>query len=258
MSEIIFEKSGGIATIIFNRPKKYNSVTRTLALQFQEALDNAAHDEEVRVILITGNGKAFCAGQDLEEVVDPDGPDMEMIIREHYNPIVTKIRSIEKPVVAAVQGVAAGAGANIALSCDIVVASDRASFMQAFSKIGLIPDSGGTYFLPRLIGFQRASGLMMMGDKISAHQAYDMGMLYKVVPHQVFDSYIEGLVVKLSKMPTKGLAFTKQALNASMNNTFTEQLQVEDVLQTKAGYTEDYQEGVAAFLEKRKPQFKGK
>jgi len=221
------------------------------------ALDDCQADNSIRTVVIRGEGKAFCAGQDLQEVVDPEGPELTSIVRDHYNPIVERIRTIDKPVIAAVNGVAAGAGANIALSCDIVVAAESASFLQAFSKIGLIPDSGGTFFLPRLIGFQRASALMMMGDKVSAKDALAMGMLYKVFPDDEFDGEVDKIADKLASMPTKGLAYTKKALNRSMMNDLGSQLALEEQLQTKAGTTHDYNEGVAAFLEKRKPEFKG-
>ena len=220
MKTILLEKTDGIATVTLNRPEKFNSVNQNLALQFQGYLDDCNSDDEIRCIVITGNGRAFCAGQDLEEIVDPNGPPMDSIVREHFNPIVERIRSIPKPIVAAVNGVAAGAGANIALACDIVIAMESATFIQAFSKIGLIPDSGGTYFLPRLIGWQKASAIMMLGDKITARKAEDMGMIYKAVPDEVFNTSVNQIAGKLSKMPTKGLAYTKEALNQSFQNSF--------------------------------------
>ena len=189
MSNISLEISENIATITFQRPEKFNSFVREMALDFQDALDSIAQNEQVRCVVITGSGKAFCAGQDLQEATDPDGPALSKIVSEHYNPVILKIRDLKKPVIAAVNGVAAGAGANIALACDIVVATESASFIQAFSKIGLIPDSGGTYTLPRLIGLQRASALMMMGDKVSATDALQMGMIYKVL-YQILYSRI--------------------------------------------------------------------
>ena len=203
-------------------------------------------------------GKAFCAGQDLKEVTDPNGPALTSIVRDHYNPIIEKIRNLKKPVLAAVNGVAAGAGANIALACDVVVADASATFIQAFSKIGLIPDSGGTFFLPRLIGFQRASALMMLGDKVTAEEAERIGMIYRAVDSADFDDTIQALSQKLAALPTKGLAYTKQALNQSMKNDMPMQLALEEQLQTRAGATGDYEEGVRAFLEKRKPAFKGR
>ncbi|HEY5408127.1 MAG TPA: enoyl-CoA hydratase-related protein, partial [Ginsengibacter sp.] len=203
------------------------------------------------------SGKAFCAGQDLSEITDPNGPGMTRILKEHYNPIVLKIRNLNKPVVAAVNGVAAGAGANIALCCDVVVATQSAFFIQAFSKIGLIPDNAGTFFLPRLIGAQKASAFMMLGDKISAQEAERTGMIYKFFADKVFITEAEKIAFMLAALPTKGIAYTKKALNKSMENTLEQQLSIEDELQQKAVQTKDFHEGVAAFLEKRKPNFTG-
>jgi 2-(1,2-epoxy-1,2-dihydrophenyl)acetyl-CoA isomerase len=211
MSSILFEIKDSIGFITLNRPDKLNSFNREMALLFQDALDKCK-DDTVRCVYITGAGKGFSAGQDLAEVVDLKGPGMGRILSEHYNPIVTRIRKLEKPVVAAINGVAAGAGANIALCCDVVVAANSASFIQAFSKIGLIPDSGGTYTLPRLIGWQKASALMMMGDKVSATDAEKMGMIYKVFPDDAFAESALLIAQTLAKMPTQGLAFTKQVL----------------------------------------------
>lgn len=257
MNFIAYSKSDKIATITFNRPEKFNSFVREMALAFHAALDDAAADPDIRCVVITGNGKAFCAGQDLAEAIDPKGPELTKIVSEHYNPAILRIRNIPKPVVAAVNGVAAGAGANIALACDIVIAKESSSFIQAFSKIGLIPDSGGTYTLPRLIGLQRASALMMLGDKIAAPEAEKMGMIYKSIPDESFDIALDRITTMLADMPTYGLALTKQALNRSFQHSLEEQLALEDELQTKAGKSEDYTEGVNAFLEKRKPVFKG-
>jgi 2-(1,2-epoxy-1,2-dihydrophenyl)acetyl-CoA isomerase len=226
-------------------------------LQLQLALDEAAADKSVRAVYLTGEGKAFCAGQDLAEAMDANGPGIEKIVTEHYNPIILKIRQLEKPVVCAVNGVAAGAGANIAFACDVVIAASSASFIQAFSKIGLIPDSGGTFILPRLIGWQRASALMMTGDKVSAADALQMGMVYKVVEDAKLQSEAMAIATTLSQMPTKGIAYTKQLLNESAFNSLEKQLESEEKMQVKAAATYDYNEGVKAFLEKRKPVFKG-
>lgn len=257
MNTIKFTVKDGIAEIILNRPDVFNSFNREMALEVQEALDSCESNAEVRCVVISGEGKAFCAGQDLKEVTDPNGPRLTHIVRDHYNPIIEKIRNLNKPVVAAVNGVAAGAGANIALACDVVIARESASFIQAFSKIGLIPDSGGTFFLPRLIGLQRASALMMLGDKITAAEAEKMGMIYKASADDEFENVINETSRKLADMPTIGLAYTKKALNKSMHNDLTAQLMLEEQLQTKAGQTYDYKEGVDAFLNKRKPLFKG-
>jgi 2-(1,2-epoxy-1,2-dihydrophenyl)acetyl-CoA isomerase len=257
MSSILFEIKDGVAVITLNRSEKFNSFNREMALLLQSKLDEAASLHEVRCVYLTGTGKAFCAGQDLAEVVDPNGPGMSKILSEHYNPIVTRLRNLPKPIVCAVNGVAAGAGANIALACDVVVAKESASFLQAFSKIGLIPDSGGTFTLPRLIGFQKASALMMLGDKVSATDAEKMGMLYKVFSEDSFAEESWKLAVTLANMPTKALAYIKHALNYSVKNNIEEQLLLEDEYQQKAAATKDFKEGVDAFLEKRSPGFKG-
>lgn len=256
MDPILFERKDAVALIILNRPEKYNAFNREMALLLQQKLETCK-SKQVRCVCITGAGKAFSAGQDLEEVVDPNGPDITKILSEHYNPIIRLIRKLEKPVVAAVNGVAAGAGANIALCCDITIAAQSATFIQAFSKIGLIPDSGGTYFLPRLIGLQKASALMMLGDKVSATDAERWNMIYKVVPDESFREEIMSISALLATMPTRGLALTKQALNNSMINNYEDQLHDEELLQERAGKTADYAEGVQAFLEKRKPVFRG-
>ncbi|WP_203293857.1 enoyl-CoA hydratase-related protein [Luteirhabdus pelagi] len=253
------EIKNNIATLRLNRPNVFNSFNREMALALQDALDEAEKNDEVRAIVITGEGKAFCAGQDLKEVTTPElNPGFKKILEEHYNPIISRIRSIEKPIVAAVNGVAAGAGANIALACDIVLASEGASFIQAFSKIGLIPDSAGTFFLPRLIGFQKASALMMLGDKVSAEAAERIGMVYKVVSADTLSEETEKIASTLANMPTKALGMTKRLLNQSMTNDLGAQLDMESKLQIEAAQSEDYAEGVDAFVNKRKPNFKGK
>lgn len=253
---LIVTREGDVTWIRLYRPERYNSFNQAMAFEFQKALDHSAGDG-TRCIVLTGEGKAFCAGQDLNEVMDPNGPPMSKIVSDHFNPIIERLREIEMPVIAAVNGAAAGAGANIALACDIVMAKESAYFMQAFSAIGLIPDSGGTYHLPRLIGWQKASALMMLGDKIGAKDAEAMGMIYKVVSESEWDQVIKELSQRLASMPTKGLALTKRALNLSMTNSLNDQLEVEEKLQANAGSTADYAEGVKAFLEKRKPNFTG-
>jgi 2-(1,2-epoxy-1,2-dihydrophenyl)acetyl-CoA isomerase len=257
MSSIIEEIKDSVFKITLNRPDKFNSFNREMALQMQEALDKASNDKAIRVIYITGEGKAFCAGQDLSEAMNANGPGIERIVREHYNPIIQKIREIQKPVVCAVNGVAAGAGANVALACDVVIAGTSVAFIQAFSKIGLIPDSGGTFILPRLIGFGKASALMMLGDKVSAKDAEEMGMIYKVVADDVLQAEAFVIAKTLADMPTKAMGLTKKLLNQSMNNTLEKQLEYEADVQVQAALTYDYKEGVNAFLEKRKPIFKG-
>lgn len=255
---ILFNKENGVAFITLNRPEKFNSFNREMALAFQQCLDDSERDENVRSIYITGTGKAFCAGQDLAEAIDPQGPELEQIVREHYNPIIMRLRNIEKPIVCAVNGVAAGAGANIALACDIVLAAKSASFIQAFSKIALIPDSAGTFFLPRLVGMQRAMALTMLGDKVTADDAVAMGMIYKSFQDDVFETETRQVANTLAQMPTKGLGLTKRLINNTYNNSLAQQLDMEKQLQVQAGATEDFKEGVNAFLEKRKPVFKGK
>lgn len=258
MNSIVLEIKNGVATITLNRPEVFNSFNREMALLLQDTLDVCEKNDEVRAIVLTGNGKAFCAGQDLKEVTSAElNPGFKKILEEHYNPIITRIRSIKKPIIGAINGVAAGAGANIALACDIVVAHEKVSFIQAFSLIGLVPDSGGTFFLPRLIGFQKALALAMLGDKVSAEEAEKMGMIYKILPLESFESDVNDLAIKLANMPTKALGMIKELFNKSMTNDLEAQLALESKLQIEAAQTEDYAEGVTAFVEKRKPEFKG-
>jgi len=257
MNAVLLEKINAIGLIRLNRPERFNAFNREMALELQNALDDCALDKSVRCVYLTGNGKAFCAGQDLKDLSTEDLSAINEIVKEIYNPLVTRIRNIEKPVLCAVNGIAAGAGANIALCCDVVVAADSASFVQAFSKIGLIPDSGGTFFLPRLIGFQKASALMMLGDKVSAIQAEKMGMIYKTFQDETFEEQSMQIALTLSRTATRAIAFTKLALNASLENSLSAQLLVEDRLQYAAAQTQDFSEGVNAFLSKRAPLFKG-
>ncbi|MBL7942318.1 MAG: enoyl-CoA hydratase/isomerase family protein [Flavobacteriales bacterium] len=258
MSSILVSRDGALAVLTLNRPEVFNSFNLAMSALLQEELDKCATDDSIRAIVITGQGKAFCAGQDLQEVTGPENPGFERILSEGYNPIINRIRKIEKPVIAAVNGVAAGAGANIALACDVVVASEAASFIQAFSKIGLVPDSGGTFFLPRLVGWAKASAWMMLGEKVGAAEAERTGMIYRVYPAETFSAEAMQLGRQLAAMPTHGLGLTKLALNQSFHNDLAQQLRVEEQFQIAAGNTEDYEEGVKAFLEKRSPVFKGK
>lgn len=256
--KILTEQQENLRIIKLNRPDVFNSLDREMSHSLIKALKDAEEDDAVRAVLLTASGKAFCAGQDLQEVISEDFIGIERTVAEHYNEIVNGIRNLSKPVVAAVNGVAAGAGANIAFVCDVVVVHESATFMQAFSKIGLIPDSGGTFTLPRLIGWQKASALMMLGDKVSAEEAERLGMIYKVLSTDEFEAESLKLAIKLSNMPTKGLAYTKNLLSQSMTNDFDQQLEQERFYQAKSADTEDYQEGVNAFLQKRKPNFTGK
>jgi 2-(1,2-epoxy-1,2-dihydrophenyl)acetyl-CoA isomerase len=254
---LLFTLADGVATLTLNRPDVFNSINKPLALAFQQRLRECQADANVRAVVLTGTGRAFCAGQDLAEITGPDAPDVSEIVEKHYNPLILLIRELDKPVIAAVNGVAAGAGANIALACDIVVAKESAAFIQAFSKIGLVPDSGGTYFLPRLVGMQRASALMLTGDKVSAAEAVQMGMIYKAFSDEAFDQEVAKLAHKMANLPTKGLAYTKQLLNSTFANDVAQQLRAEGDYQLRAGQTADYREGVSAFLEKRQPTFTG-
>lgn len=256
--ELSTQLTDGVLTLKLNRPQVFNSFNKALAMELQDQLRKAEKNDEVRCIVLTGEGKAFCAGQDLAEATDPNGPDLKSIVKDHYNPIIELVRNIEKPIIAAVNGVAAGAGANIALACDIVLAKESASFIQAFSKIGLIPDSGGTFMLPRLVGWQKASALMMTGEKVGAKDAEAMNMIYKAIADESFEEEVLKLSSSMAKMPTYGLGLTKKALNESFTNNLTQQLSVEGTLQTQAGSSHDFKEGTTAFLEKRKPNFQGK
>jgi 2-(1,2-epoxy-1,2-dihydrophenyl)acetyl-CoA isomerase len=255
---VLHEQIGGVLKLSLNRPDKFNSFNRAMALELQHWLDKASADDTIRCVLLTGEGKAFCAGQDLSEAVNPDGPGIKNIVEQHYNPIILKIRNLEKPVVCAVNGVAAGAGANIALACDVVIAGHNASFIQAFSKIGLIPDSGGTFFLPRIIGFQKALALALLGDKITADEALQMGMIYKTIEDHNLQSIAQQLAETLANMPTKAIGLTKKLFNEGTHNSLEKQLLAEGREQVAAASSYDYNEGVKAFLDKRKPVFKGK
>jgi len=257
MNSILTEEKNNVLVVTLNRPEKLNCFNREMALQLISVLDEAENNNNIRAIIITGMGKAFCAGQDLSEAIDPNGPGIKKIVGEHYNPIILKIRSIEKPIIAVINGVAAGAGANIALACDIIYASKSASFIQAFSKIGLIPDSGGTYILPRLVGFNLANALMITGDKLSADDAKNFGIVYKVFDDENLMELSIASAIKIAAMPTKAIGLTKRLLNKTYSNSLEQQLVLEKNLQIEAANTLDYKEGVNAFLEKRNPNFKG-
>jgi 2-(1,2-epoxy-1,2-dihydrophenyl)acetyl-CoA isomerase len=252
------ERDGAISLITLNRPDVLNSFNRQMAVELRTAIQAAANDRSVRAVFLTGAGRAFCAGQDLGDAAKPgEELDLGEIVRESFNPIIRALRKIEKPVVCAVNGVAAGAGANLALACDVVYASSEASFIQSFSKIGLIPDSGGTFFLPRIAGFGRASAMMMLGSRIPAAMAAEFGMVFQVVEPEKLRETALIAARTLSEMPTRGIGLTKRALNNSYGRAFEEQLTYEEELQREAGMTRDFKEGVAAFLEKRKPTFTG-
>jgi 2-(1,2-epoxy-1,2-dihydrophenyl)acetyl-CoA isomerase len=255
------EERSGVAFVTLNRPDVLNSFNRPMARELQAVLDRVAGAAEVRAVVLTGAGRAFCAGQDLAEVVPPDGsrgPEVAEVIAESYNPLVQRLVALEKPVVCAINGVAAGAGANIALACDFVLAAKSASFIQAFINIGLVPDSGGTFFLPRLVGMARAKALALLGERISAEQALAFGMIHAVHEPEKLMAEAEALATRLAQMPTLALGLTKRALHASLDATLESQLELERTLQGIAGKSHDYHEGVKAFQEKRKPKFSGR
>ncbi|MFN3917867.1 MAG: enoyl-CoA hydratase-related protein [Flavobacteriales bacterium] len=254
---IKFNTQDGVAIISLNRSDVLNSFNLQMAKELQHALDLCAADSSIRCVVLTGEGRAFCAGQDLAEAIAEDAPDIAQIVEAQYNPIIRRIREIEKPVIGCINGVAAGAGVNIAISCDITFAAESASFIQSFSNISLIPDSGGTFFLPRLIGMQRATALMFLANKIKAAEAKSMGMIYEVLPDEQLKESVLNFAKEMAQKPTKGLGLTKRALNLSLFNNLEDQLEVEKQLQAEAGKTYDNKEGINAFLEKRKPIFKG-
>ena len=261
MSSILVSQEAGVLTITLNRPDKLNAFNPEMHRLLRKALERALDEPEVRALLLTGAGRAFCAGQDLSERnVDPGAAsiDLSVSIGSHYNPLVRRLRALPKPIVCAVNGVAAGAGASIALACDIVLAARSASFVQAFSRIGLVPDSGGTYFLPRLVGSARAMGLALLADKLSAEDAERWGLIWKAIEDAKLLEEARTLATRLAAGPTKGYGLLKKALDASHGNSLDAQLDLERDLQREAGFSEDYREGVSAFLQKRPPQFKGK
>ena len=258
---IEFTVDAGVAKLVFNRPDNLNSFNLTMHQEVREALKIVRDQTDIRSLLITGHGRGFCAGQDLNDrsvAADEAAPDLGESVEQNYNPLIRAITSLELPVVCAVNGVAAGAGASIALACDIVVAARSASFIQAFCKIGLVPDSGGTWILPRVAGMARARGLALLGDKLPAERAEQWGMIWKCIDDDQLQSEVEAMTRHLASQPTKGLAMIKRALKASTANSLDEQLELEKELMRIGGRTEDYREGVAAFMEKRQPQFKGR
>lgn len=254
---LLWTEDAGVAEITLNRPEVLNSFNELMGRELQDALDRAA-DPSIRAVLLTGAGRGFCAGQDLAETQSDSGPvDFAEIVRRKYTPIVTAIRQLQKPVICAVNGVAAGAGANMAFCCDFVVAAETASFIQAFAKIGLVPDTGGTFFLPRLVGLARSTELMMLADKLPAPRAQEIGLIYKAVPADQVMDISRALARQLASQPTRAFAMIKQLLNASLTSDLTSQLELEAELQGAAGRTADHAEGVAAFLARRAPEFTG-
>jgi 2-(1,2-epoxy-1,2-dihydrophenyl)acetyl-CoA isomerase len=254
---LLLHKQNRIARITLNRPEKLNAFNRDMALALQQELKNCDADDAIRCVVLTGAGRAFCSGQDLGEFRG-ELPEFETVIETCYNPLVRLLKSIRKPVLCAVNGIAAGAGANIALACDIVVAAASASFVQAFSKIGLIPDCGGTYFLPRLVGLQKATALAMLGDRVSAGDAEQLGMIYKCVADDQFEQEVDRIAGTLAGLPGTALMLIREAMMQSFTNGLDEQLEMEKQLQGRAGRTGDLREGLNAFLEKRPPRFTGK
>jgi 2-(1,2-epoxy-1,2-dihydrophenyl)acetyl-CoA isomerase len=260
MTDILFDAAEGVATITLNRPDVLNSFNRPMARALRDVLDRVAHDDAIRAVVLTGVGRAFCAGQDLAEAAPKNAPipDLGDIVRDSYNPVILAIRTLEKPVLCAVNGVAAGAGANLAFACDIVFAAATATFIQSFAKIGVIPDSGGTFILPRIVGLHRANVMTMLAEKMTAEQARDWGLVYMVTDPEALLETAVGVARQLATQPTRGLGLTKRGFNHSLGIDLAAQLDVEEALQREAGRTEDYAEGVRAFLEKRKPVFRGR
>jgi 2-(1,2-epoxy-1,2-dihydrophenyl)acetyl-CoA isomerase len=260
MSSILVELHDGVLQITLNRPDVLNSFDRPMAAELQAALATAASDAQVRAVLLTGAGRGFCAGQDLQEALPKDGgpmPDISQIVRASYNPVIKAIRTLEKPVICAVNGVAAGAGANLAFACDLTIAAEEANFVESFSKLGLIPDTSGTFFVPRLAGPQRATGMFFLAEKLPAVKAKEWGLIWDVVPLSHLMETAMHLAKSLATQATRGFGLTKRAMNASWANTLEQQLEVEAQCMQEAGRTADYEEGVRAFLEKRKPEYRG-
>ena len=261
MASILVSRDAGVLSVTLNRPAKLNAFNPEMHKLLRDALEQARDDAQVRAVLLTGAGRGFCAGQDLSERdVSPDAApiDLSVSLGSNYNPLVRRLRALPKPIVCAVNGVAAGAGANIALACDIVLAARSASFVQSFSQLGLVPDSGGTYFLPRLVGSARAMGLALLSTRLSAEEAERWGLIWKALDDGRLMKEATEIAASLAAGPTKGYALVKKALHASAGNSLDAQLDLERDLQREAGFSEDYREGVAAFMQKRKPSYKGK
>jgi 2-(1,2-epoxy-1,2-dihydrophenyl)acetyl-CoA isomerase len=261
MAPILVSQDSGVLSITLNRPEKLNAFNPEMHKALRQALEQARDDGAVRALLITGAGRGFCAGQDLSERnVNADSApiDLSVSLGSNYNPLVRRLRELPKPIVCAVNGVAAGAGANLALACDLVLAARSASFVQSFSRLGLVPDSGGTFFLPRLIGSARAMGLALLGEKLSAEDAERWGLIWKALDDDQLHSEATAIARTLAAGPTKGYGLIKKALYASGGNSLDAQLDLERDLQREAGFSHDYREGVAAFMQKRKPDYQGK
>ncbi|MEO7954256.1 MAG: 2-(1,2-epoxy-1,2-dihydrophenyl)acetyl-CoA isomerase PaaG [Polaromonas sp.] len=259
---IRFEVKGGIARLTLNRPDRLNSFTGAMHAELRVALDTVQEDKSIRVLVLSGAGRAFCAGQDL---ADPDMamgagqsmPDIGNVVEKNYKPLILRLQNLRVPTLAAVNGIAAGAGASVALACDLVIAAKSASFLQAFSKIGLIPDTGGTWFLPQRVGMARAMGLAMLADKLPAEKAAEWGLIWQVVDDAELDASVDKLAAQLAAMPTKALVRTRQAMHAAPMHTLEQQLSMEGGFMRELGWSPDYAEGVAAFMEKRAPKFTG-
>jgi 2-(1,2-epoxy-1,2-dihydrophenyl)acetyl-CoA isomerase len=261
MASILVSRDAGVLSVTLNRPEKLNAFNPEMHKLLRDALEEALDDAGVRCVLVTGAGRGFCAGQDLSErdVSAHAAPiDLSVSLGSNYNPLVRRLRALPKPIVCAVNGVAAGAGANIALACDIVIAARSASFVQSFSQLGLVPDSGGTYFLPRLVGTARAMGLALLGERLSAEQAERWGLIWKAVDDRRLMEEATKVANALAAGPTKGYGLVKKAICASAGNSLDAQLDLERDLQREAGFSEDYREAVAAFMQKRKPKYTGK